>query len=304
MQSNQALANTLAGAFQNLRYQRVTTVRISKFCGPPKRSGDQTLGEWLTDVDAYARQVDLSHAEKLSTALDFLGGNAKEEVLCTPSDDRGFPKLKALLVKRFGSPETVQTLTRALYSRSQLSGESLTDFSRSLIRLHDHIEAAAANAQERDDLAKLRENTLKEQFVKGVAELAVRRELRRMQVEKPGLDFFKFREHALSLFPEGDGATTRRSKVRLLQGADDDWVQPIEINATAAQSSDVIGAVTKNSEKILEKLDVLATKQAATADQIQNLTSVLSQKLDAAIASHRPYGTCNYCKKPGHFAKD
>ena len=77
------------------------------------------------------------------------------------------------MLKRFGSPETVQSLTRALYSRTQLSGESLTDYSRVLIRLHDRIEGAAASAQERNALTHLRESTLKEQFVKGVVDVSV-----------------------------------------------------------------------------------------------------------------------------------
>ena len=32
-QSNKALAETLAGAFQNLKYQRASTVKLSKFYG-------------------------------------------------------------------------------------------------------------------------------------------------------------------------------------------------------------------------------------------------------------------------------
>ena len=43
LQSNQALANTLAGAFQNLKYQRVSTIRLLKFCGHPSKPGDQTI---------------------------------------------------------------------------------------------------------------------------------------------------------------------------------------------------------------------------------------------------------------------
>ena len=110
LQSNQALAETLAGAFQNLRYQRVSTIKLTKFCGSPTKVGDQTIKEWLSDLSTYVRQAGLRDVEKLSTALDFLGGVAKEEVLCTPIHDRDdFEKLSALLVKRFGSPESVQS---------------------------------------------------------------------------------------------------------------------------------------------------------------------------------------------------
>ena len=122
--------------FQNLKYQRVSTIRLVKCCGHPSKPGDQTIHEWLSDIATYNRQAGLTDEEKLGIALDYLGGVAKEEILCSPRHDRDeFGKLEALLLKRFGSPETVQSLTRALYSRTQLSGESLTDYSRVLIRL-------------------------------------------------------------------------------------------------------------------------------------------------------------------------
>ena len=77
LQTNQALAATLAGAFQNLKLQRVSTVRLLKFNGHPKKAVDQTLDEWLTDLDTYTRQAGLSEADKLNTALDFLGGDGQ-----------------------------------------------------------------------------------------------------------------------------------------------------------------------------------------------------------------------------------
>ena len=190
LQSNQALAETLAGAFQNLRYQRVSTIKLTQFCGSPTKVGDQTIKEWLSDLSTYVRQAGLRDVEKLSTALDFLGGVAKEEVLCTPIHDRDdFEKLSALLVKRFGSPESVQSLTGTLYSRTQLHGETLADFSRALIRLHDRMENVAVNAQEKDALAQLRESTLKEQFVRGVLDISVRRELRKLLLGQADLSF-------------------------------------------------------------------------------------------------------------------
>ena len=49
-QSQKAFAD-IAGAFKNLRFQRAAPVKFAKFSGRPKKSGDQTLKEWLDDLD-------------------------------------------------------------------------------------------------------------------------------------------------------------------------------------------------------------------------------------------------------------
>ena len=241
----------------------------------------------------------------MSTLIDHLSGAAKEEILCAPAEERNtYAKIVSLLRSRFGPLESVSTLTSALYARVQLDGESLADFSRALMRLHDRMEQASAGP-ERAALRLLRDGVLKEQFVKGTKEVSVRRELRRILVEKPDLAFFNFREHALALFPEADDISARRNKVRsALTSANDEQVN---VQAAAAcPVTDPRSELVASNKLILEKLDALTQAQSVTASQIQNLTAVLTQKLDAAISSRtdRQFMTCNYCKKPGHFARN
>ena len=78
-QSNQALAETLAAAFQNLRYQRASTVKLSKFRGCPQKSGDPTLKEWVNDLNLYCRQLGLSEDEKVHVAMDHLEGSPRKK---------------------------------------------------------------------------------------------------------------------------------------------------------------------------------------------------------------------------------
>ncbi|XP_038062591.1 uncharacterized protein LOC119733083 [Patiria miniata] len=79
--SNQALAETLANAFSNLRYQRAPTVKLAKFCGPPRKSGDPSLKEWLDDLETYAKQLSLNDEQKVAAAMDHLTGAAREEAI-------------------------------------------------------------------------------------------------------------------------------------------------------------------------------------------------------------------------------
>ena len=72
----------------------------------------------------------------------YLGGCAKEEVLCHPDEVcRDFGALVSLLRRVFGSWETVTSLYARFYSRMQSVCETLAEYSRNLIRLHQRIEA-------------------------------------------------------------------------------------------------------------------------------------------------------------------
>ena len=62
----------------------------------------------------------------------------------------------------------------------QLEGESLADYTRVLMILHDRIEKAAATLAEGQALTLLRDNALKEQFAQGVRQQSVHQELRRL----------------------------------------------------------------------------------------------------------------------------
>ena len=87
----------------------------------------------------------VSEDDRAVVMLDHLGGCAKEEVLCHPLATRqSMESLAALLRSRFGPLETVHSLHAAFHARMQLEGESLADYSRVLMILHDRMEKAAA----------------------------------------------------------------------------------------------------------------------------------------------------------------
>ena len=185
-QSNAALAATLAGALQGLRSPHIPPFKLSRFMGHPKRGGDPTVAEWLQEFDVYARQTGVKDVDRAVALLDHLGGFAREEVLCQPERVRQDCKaLVALLLLRFGPPETVPSLSTAFHGRMQLDSESLTDYSRVLMQLHNRMERAAASEAEGAALVLLRDNALKEQ--------SVRQELRRIALNSEDKSFHHMR---------------------------------------------------------------------------------------------------------------
>ena len=104
-------------------------------------------------------------------------------MLCQPDEvRRDFWALVSLLQRVFGPCETVTSLYAEFYSRMQSVGETLAEFSRSLMRLHQGIEGAAPTVAERQVLTVLGDGALKHQFVVGVRVEWVRHERRRLML--------------------------------------------------------------------------------------------------------------------------
>ena len=121
--SHLALAETLIKALQGIC---TPTISLQHFFGRPQSPSDPTIDQWLADFDVFVRQCGVSEGEKRAVLLiDYLGGCAKEEVLCHPDEvRRDFGVLMSLLRRVFGPRETVTSLYADFYSRMQSVGDS------------------------------------------------------------------------------------------------------------------------------------------------------------------------------------
>ena len=145
------------------------------------------------------RQCGVSEGERAVVLADYLGGCAKEEVLYHPEEvRRDVGALVSLLRRVFGPWETVTSLQAEFYARMQ----SVAEYSRALIRLHQRIKGAAPTVTERQALAVLGDGALKHQFVVGVRKEWVRRELRRLMWRLANKPFIVVRGEALCLMCE------------------------------------------------------------------------------------------------------
>ena len=208
--SHLALVETLMKALQGVGHAPTLTVSVPRFLGRPESPGDPTIDEWLSDFDVFVRQCGVPVGERTVVLVDYLDGCAKEEVLCHPCEvRRDFGALVSLLRRVFGPRETVTSF----YSRVQLVGETLAEFSRALIRLHQRIESAAPTVAERQALAVLGDGALKHQFVVGVRDEWVRHELRRLMFRSADKPFIVVREEALCLMCEEEARVVQMRSV-------------------------------------------------------------------------------------------
>ena len=203
----------LASLVQALKEVRPapTPTPLQRFLGHPESPGDPTVDEWLADFDVFVRQCGVPEGERAVVLVDYLGGCAKEEVLChTEEVRRDVGALVSLLRRVFGPWETVTSLQAEFYARMQSVGETLAEYSRALIRLHQRIEGAAPTVTERQALAVLGDGALKHQFVVGVRKEWVRRELRRLMWRLADKPFIVVRGEALCLLCEEDRVVQMR----------------------------------------------------------------------------------------------
>ena len=212
--SHLALVETLMKALQGVGQAPTPTISLTRFFGSPGSPCDPTIDEWLADFDVFVRQCCVSERERAVVLVDYLGGCAKEEVLCHPDEvRRDFGALVSLLRRMFGPLETVTSLYAEFYSRTQSEGETLAEYSRALIRLHQRIEGAAPTMAERQALAVLGDGALKHQFVVGVRDGWVRHELRWLVLRSPDRPFIVVREEALCLLCEEEASVVAMRQV-------------------------------------------------------------------------------------------
>ena len=212
--SHLALVETLMKALQGVGQAPTPTISLTRFSGRPGSPCDPTIDEWLADFDVFVRQCCVPERERAVVLVDYLGGCAKEEVLCHPGEvRRDFGALVSLLRRMFGPLETVTSLYAEFYSRMQSEGETLAEYSRALIQLHQRIEGAAPTMAERQALAVLGDGALKHQFVVGVRDGWVRHELRWLVLRSPDRPLIVVREEALCMMCEEEASVVEMSPV-------------------------------------------------------------------------------------------
>lgn len=300
-QSNAALAATLANALQQFRAPPAPTVKLARFLGHPRNGGEPTISQWLEEFETYARQAGITNANRAMAIFDHLGGCARDEVLCHPEAIRlDYQSLVDLLTLRFGPTESVPSLGTTFHARMQMDGETLADYSRVLMRLHSRMEKAAVTRAEGDALALLRDNALKEQFVRGVRDQSVRYELRRIALGSANQSFLAMRDEVLSLLGDHD-EVHRTVRVR---GAE---AEPNSVDKVILQ-------VLQSQQQLQSQVMQLASQQCQTASQLQAVLDQLAgqPRLPAPVMPTRRSvtrpnprdGLCFFCKEHGHFIRE
>lgn len=257
----------------------------------PRFNGRSGIGinDWIEEAQACIRARHLSVGEQAFFLFDHLEGEARDEIRYRSDVERGDPeKIFSALREVFGCSQSHVALQEAFFSRRQLEGESLLEFSLALMGLMEKVKQRFPGAVLNAPIL------LRDQFVEHVVDNALRRELKQLVRRQPSATLLEVRSEAIRWEQEGlpGGARARSQSVPFSYG--------IQYGVQGGQRS-----VTNESSS--SELSELREMLKAQQNQLNQLTQSFAQFQGARSRSHSPrYGPviCRRCHQPGHFARE
>ncbi|XP_073710996.1 uncharacterized protein [Misgurnus anguillicaudatus] len=165
-------------------------------------SSSVTVEEWIEEATMCIEGRGWSDREQVLFILDHLGGEARMEVKLRPAAQRERPELIFNVLKdMYHGKQTFVQLQQKFFERKQQEGESLMEFSHSLMSLMDAVLSSNPNSVPNDD------QVLRDQFVEHVRDVTLRRELRRFVRQKPSCSLLDVRGEAIRWVEKGEIAT-------------------------------------------------------------------------------------------------
>ena len=167
--------------------------RLETFQGRPTHPSDQSVYDWILGVKTQLELRGLVGKEAATFIREHLVGDARREV-----NGRGAKVLEDpgeifdVLARVFGDGNTLPQLQQKFYSFQQGNGQDLLACSLQLVEMYDRMVTLDKSNESQ------RENALKNRFAEAVRDESLKRELRRLNLDKPGLTFFELRDRAYS----------------------------------------------------------------------------------------------------------
>ena len=164
--------------------------RLERFRGKPEKSTDPSVHEWVSGVKGQLAARKIKGSDAPTFIIDHLAGTARQEILGRGDIISSGDKVFRILLKVFGDGDNLPKLQQRFFAYSQGPSEDLLTCSLELIELFNRM----ANV---DDSLKLsRDKMLKGRLAEAVRDEGLKREMRRLNIESPGMTFFDVRDWA------------------------------------------------------------------------------------------------------------
>lgn len=247
------------------------------------------LTDWLEEVKTSMRVRHLSILDKAHFLYDHLEGEAREEIKFRPREDREDPeRVIQILTELYGCPDSYIVLQENFFSRRQLEGETLQEFSHALFGLMSKVLKNAPNGMPNSEVL------LRDQFVEYVSDSALRRELKQFVRRNSGVTLLDVRGEAIRWEREGMMRGTRE--------------RSFSASATHGLQYGVQGSASMSVGSELVELKEMLKKQQEQLDQLTRTVSSLQNAPrnfhSTMSATNRGPVICRRCQQPGHFARE
>ncbi|XP_063951585.1 uncharacterized protein LOC129271552 [Lytechinus pictus] len=242
--------------------------RLEVFAGRPTRQSDQGVHDWVAGVRAQLELRGIKGKEAAAFIREYLEGDARREVSGRGEDIKDDPEsIFSVLTKVFGDGNSLPRLQQSFYSFEQGPSFDLLSCSLQLVDLFDRM------VQLDPTLKVQREPSLKSRFAEAVRDEALRRELRRLNIESPQLSFFELRDRAL------------------------EWLGPVQTKRKDASVRTMVA-----DPEVMELLKKQAEQMEQQQKQLDKINAILSRRQPRKTPPGD--GKCFNCGEKGHFQKD
>lgn len=207
---------------------------------------DLKFRDWKQQLETMLSLQALNEQQKAAFVLSNLEGEARREILTLDLKDRDTSiKIFAALARIYGETTSVAALRTQFFNCRQESGQSLKSFSLHLRELFSRLK------ERRDGLAN-EDSVLRDQFIMGLKDDHVRRELKQQVRRNPDLSFEDVWKESLSLEEEQNDVWPATSCLAVSKHSDtsSDWKQTFK----AEILKEVREQMTVMTKTLLEEL--------------------------------------------------
>ncbi|KAL1250647.1 hypothetical protein QQF64_018443 [Cirrhinus molitorella] len=259
---------------------------------------NQTVDEFIDEIERVIRVRGLNSADQVDFILSHLRGSALDEIkLCMGREMKQPQELFSYLRGAFREKRTTPQLLHAFYARRQLDGEHLRDYSHSLSQL---LNAAL---QQSSTIVSDPQLALRDQFIEGVRDPTLRRELRRLVRERPQCTLFDVRDEAMMWYAEDKPRSANVARSRNISSEVDVSEQ---VNSSCTVPNEL--AVT-----LQEVVKVITQQGKAIGELTEAVRELTMQKASVLGKSTKPkfrpkytddgQPICLRCEGVGHVAR-
>lgn len=263
---------------------------------------NQTVDEFIDEIERVIRVRGLNSEDQVDFILSHLRGSALDEIrLCMGGEIKQPQELFSYLRGAFREKRTTPQLLHAFYSRRQSDGEDFRDFSHALSQLLNAALQQSSHVVSDPQLA------LRDQFIEGVRDSTLRRELRRFVRERPHCTLFDIRDEAMMWCMEDKPRSANVARSRKIVGAG-----PVEMS----EQDNSGGTVPTELAVTLQEVVKVITQQGKAIGELTSAVRELTMQKANVVPDKstkpkfRPRYTddgqpiCLRCEGIGHLARN
>lgn len=248
--------------------------------------GETSVEEWITSMKSCFKIARVPEEDKIELLRQHLKGEAKLTVKFMLSEDTtDVQKVFEVLEQTYGDKVPIGTRLREFYDRKQLAGEKIRAYAYDL---QEKLRKLKRRDPERvQDLDRM----LKEQFVLGLKDDFLRREMKRQEKEQPARTFLDLMHASITWSEEEEAPAASAAKGSVRGAVHSTIVEEEPSSLTLKSLHEAIQSLATRQEELFKVVHDM--EQAATA----------SRPGKPPLRDGEGRLICYTCNKPGHTSR-